>query len=257
MDINGPVHISAEPPNGGNNTQCDTDASDNDCESNLNHLRPNLLRAQSPLYKFDSSNEKPYCKRKKVDETKITRTTRYDIKWKWKKTVPTFDINSTCEEKPESMEAKNAENLVEFFMLFWSDEVLGQILAETNRSASQKNVNLYITMDELYVFLDHGGLEENRRIYDSSTGYMIAFEIYTGKSDKEKTFDIGGEVMISLIQSEEIPQNQGFKLFFDNCFSLFIHLFLYFTEQGYATTGTIQDGRSRKCPLKSRIDIKK
>ncbi|KAF2898033.1 hypothetical protein ILUMI_08142 [Ignelater luminosus] len=49
---------------------------------------------------------------------------------------------------------------------------------------------------------------------------------------------------------------QGFKLFFDNYFSS-IHLFLYLTEQGYPATGTIQSGRSKKCPLKSRVDIKK
>ena len=51
----------------------------------------------------------------------------------------------------------------------------------------------------------------------SSNGYMISFEIYTGKSNTvEKVFGLGGDVVMSLLHQSEVPSNHGRKFFFDN-----------------------------------------
>lgn len=90
----------------------------------------------------------------------------------------------------------------------------------------------------------------------SSSGYMVAFDIYTGKNNTEKRFGIGGDVVVSLIKSAEVPASSGFQIYFDNYFSS-IPLFLYLTEQGYCATGTIQKGRIQNCPLRKDTDMHK
>lgn len=91
----------------------------------------------------------------------------------------------------------------------------------------------------------------------SSSGYLLAFEIYTGKSDtKEKVFGIGGDMVISLIKQANISPNKGYKLFFDNYFSS-TSLLNYLAEKGYCATATIQEGRTKKCPLPERKYMEK
>lgn len=378
----GPLDIFVEPPDDGAITECDSDASDEECEGNLNHLGSKLLRANCEFkvpkrlpegnqsksflpnktktigyYDFDSSDEEPLCKYSKT--SKKTKSVQKPINIKWKIKSPEFDINTKCEEQPVSFEAQHIETPLEFFKLFWSEELLTKILAETNLYSLQKNINLNITMDELYVFLGglllsgyakypnkrmywsgetdvptilqnsirlnryeqilrnihlndnnniypedrlyklrplitelnknfryHGGLEENLSIDESmipyygrhyakqyikgkpirfgfknwalctSNGYMIAFDIYTGKSDKERTFGIGGDTVLSLIRAAEIPPKQGFKFYFDNYFSS-VRLFHFLSEEGFAATGTIQDGRTGQCFLNKKNRIGK
>lgn len=378
-NITGPIDIYTELPDDGNNTECDSDGSDEEIEGNLNRLGPKMLQAtceyhihgekeeqerqlptivatntHSRQYDFDSSDDEPlskYCKKSKPTKGKEATV--------WNKQIPKFLLQTTCQEKPVSEEARSAQSPLDFMKLFWSDRLLSEMLEQTNLYSSQKNKSLKMTMDEMYVFLGgfllsgyakypnkrmfwsgqndvpkilqesirlnryeeilrhfhlndnfkidandrlyklrplieelnqnfryHGGLEENLSIDESmipyygrhyakqyirgkpirfgfknwalctSNGYMVVFDIYTGKSDKAKKFGIGGDTIVSLIQAAEIPQNQGFKIFFDNYFSS-LPLFEYLTDNGYAATGTIQEGRSRKCPLKVRAEMEK
>lgn len=43
---------------------------------------------------------------------------------------------------------------------------------------------------------------------------MINFEIYTGKSDSEKVFGLGGDVVRSLLQKAGVPADNGHTYFF-------------------------------------------
>lgn len=91
----------------------------------------------------------------------------------------------------------------------------------------------------------------------SSFGYLIAFEIYTGKSTaKDNLFGVGGDIVVSLISQGSIPSNEGFKIFFDNYFSSSA-LLNYLAENGYCATSTIQDTRTGRCPLSDSKSINK
>ena len=48
----------------------------------------------------------------------------------------------------------------------------------------------------------------------SSNGYMISFEIYTGKSNTvEKVIGLGGDVVMSLLHQSKVPSYHGHKFF--------------------------------------------
>lgn len=383
-DVEQPIDIYIEPPDDGVITECDSDVSDEDCEVNINHLGPKLLRANCEYevrtavfeerqtkpnktatvgyFDFDSSDEESlskYAKANKAHSTKAKSVKASTDNIKWRKSPPKFDMETNCKEQPVSKEAESCKTPLDFLKLFWSHELLSRILTETNLYASQKNLNLNMTLDELQVFFGtlllsgyakypnkrmywsgqkdvpkilqdsirlnrfeqilrhihlndnhgidpedrlyklrplitelnknfryHGGLEENLSIDESmipyygrhyakqyirgkpirfgfknwalctSNGYMVAFDIYTGKSNKEKTFGIGGDTVVHLIEAAEIQGNQGYKLYFDNYFSS-TSLFYHLTERGIAAAGTIQDGRTKKCPLKTKAEMEK
>jgi hypothetical protein len=81
--------------------------------------------------------------------------------------------------------------------------------------------------------------------------YMIAFDIYVGKNaDTVKKFGIGGDVVISLIKSANIPSHAGYKLYFDNYFSS-LNLFQHLAEEGYCAAATIQENIIKKCLCKA------
>jgi hypothetical protein len=90
-----------------------------------------------------------------------------------------------------------------------------------------------------------------------STGYMVAFDIYLGKNaDTVKKFGIGGDVVISLMKSANIPSHAGYKLYVDNYFST-LNLFQHLAEEGYCAAATIQENRIKKCPLQSAKQMAK
>uniref|UniRef100_A0A0L8FHL2 PiggyBac transposable element-derived protein domain-containing protein n=1 Tax=Octopus bimaculoides TaxID=37653 RepID=A0A0L8FHL2_OCTBM len=57
----------------------------------------------------------------------------------------------------------------------------------------------------------------------SQHGYMHAFDLYTGKKDgpnkTEKAFDLGGNIVLDLIDAVGVPDSKGFKIFFYNYFT--------------------------------------
>nr|XP_023018967.1 piggyBac transposable element-derived protein 3-like [Leptinotarsa decemlineata] len=81
----------------------------------------------------------------------------------------------------------------------------------------------------------------------SNTGYMVSFDIYTGKSTNEKQFGSEGDV-ISLVNSAGIPSNKGFKLYFDNYFTS-ITLLTHLAGNNICATGTIRANRMEGCPF--------
>lgn len=127
-------------------------------------------------------------------------------------------------------------------------------------------------------FKNHGGLEEGLSIDESmipyygkhyakqyikgkpirfgyknwaicnSSGYMISFEVYTGKSDSEKRFGLGGDVIMSLLEKSEVPPSNGHKIFFDNYFTS-LNLLNHLSENNICATGTIRENRTEKCPF--------
>lgn len=377
IDIHEPVDIYVEPPDENNNTDCDSDCSDYGEAGNLNHLGPNMLRTHCEFQfhrnenennnirkddDFDTSDEEPLCKYRKNKSTEVRKVFRPKkeklTSVKWNKIQPVFDVISICPTKSISDEAKKAETHLEYFQLFFSNELLSKIVNESNLYASQKNLDLKIKFDEINVvigalllsgyakypnkrlywssnedvpnilqnsirlnrfeqilrnvhlndndridndrlyklrplitelnnkFKIHGGLEEKLSIDESmipyygrhyskqyikgkpirfgfknwalctSSGYNIAFDIYTGRDENQKLFGLGGDTVLSLIDAADIPPKQGYKLFFDNYFSS-VGLFQYLTDHGYCATGTIREGRIAKCPLKSNADMQK
>lgn len=127
-------------------------------------------------------------------------------------------------------------------------------------------------------FVEHGGLEEHLSIDESmipyygkhyakqyikgkpirfgyknwalctSTGFMVAFDIYTGKSNTEKKFGLGGDVVLKLIDQANVPENMGYKLYFDNYFTS-LDLLSHLTEKKICATGTIRENRLQGCPF--------
>ena len=117
-------------------------------------------------------------------------------------------------------------------------------------------------------FKKHGGLEENISIDESmiayygkhyakqfiggkpirfgfknwalcaSNGYLVAFQPYTGKSEEQQRES-------GLIHAAGIPTQGGHKVFTS------------VGELGICATGTMQENRVEKCPLKSKAEMKK
>lgn len=309
---------------------------------------------------YSEHNPLPPSKKMRCKSTaKNVKSKKSAIVTKWEKTLPKFDLNTICGEKPPSEEASMAKTPMEFFQLFFTEDLISKILDETNKYGLQKNNHLGVKVDELYTFLGglllsgygkypnkrmywsnqddvpkilqnsirlnrfesilrsfhlndntvidkedrlyklrplithlnqnfqkHGGLKENISIDESmipyygrhyakqyikgkpirfgfknwalcnNDGYLVSFDIYTGKSNKENVFGIGGDTVLSLIMASKIPPNQGYKLFFDNYFSS-VSLFRHLTQLGYCATGTIRDNRVEKCPLTEKSKMEK
>lgn len=88
----------------------------------------------------------------------------------------------------------------------------------------------------------------------TSNGYMLGFDIYTGKNNKlqnsTNTFGLGGTVVLELIKLAQIPPNQGYKIFMDNYFTS-VKLLDHLSTLGYCATGTVRENRLGDCPLKN------
>ncbi|XP_022206513.2 chimeric ERCC6-PGBD3 protein-like [Nilaparvata lugens] len=91
----------------------------------------------------------------------------------WKPQKPDFKLNLNCDPIPCSDGAMECETPLDFFLLFFSDDLLDYICEQSNLYALQKNVDLNLTRDELWVFF--GGLlmsgyakYPNKRMYWST-----------------------------------------------------------------------------------------
>ena len=63
-----------------------------------------------------------------------------------------------------------------------------------------------------------------------------------------------GDFVVKLC--ETLPQNQNFKVYFDNFFT-FLELQLMLKRQGIMSTGTVRSNRLRGCLLKTEKELKK
>lgn len=108
-------------------------------------------------------------------ESQIEQTKPYQ-KSRWREPEAELlnsEIVITCNPSEASREAKQATNPTDFLKLFFDQSLLNHIVEESNRYAQQKNVELKLTLNELYVvlgaFLLSGyGKYPNRRLYWSS-----------------------------------------------------------------------------------------
>lgn len=280
--------------------------------------------------------------------------------WKKSAKTPTKNLEQKCVPVSLSNDAENCRTPLQFFSLFFSDDLISKIVVETNLYAQQANANLNVTKDEMYVvlggiilsgyakypnkrmywsnmndcpkmlanairqkrfesilahfhfndnskidvndriyklrplvdslnesFLKHGGVPENLSIDESmipyygkhyakqyikgkpirfgykiwaicsSTGYLLNFSIYTGKSDcPVSSLGLGGSVVMDLITKANIPPNKGHKLYFDRFFTSF-KLMQFLSQKGYCASGTILENRTAKCSIKSSKTILK
>ena len=91
-------------------------------------------------------------------------------------------------------------------------------------------------------------------------GYLYAADLYMGRNseyaDYQKSFGVGGAVVLNLIEKAEVPGNKEYTIYMDNYFSsedLFAHLAM----NGIGAVGTIRKNRiSKPSPLQD-LDSKK
>lgn len=88
------------------------------------------------------------------------------------------------------------------------------------------------------------------------SGIVYDFRVYEGASTKVTNHGLGisGNIVLELV--ETLPQNQNFKLFFDNWFSS-VPLVEALTEKGFQCIGTIRENRTLGCPIKSEKELSK
>jgi hypothetical protein len=78
----------------------------------------------------------------------------------WRKTsVPNYKINKICSLKPPSKEAAECKTPVDFFHLFFTKNILGEIVRQSNLYALQKNKSLNLTLDENSEHFYYQGME--------------------------------------------------------------------------------------------------
>ena len=75
-------------------------------------------------------------------------------------------------------------------------------------------------------------------------GYCVAFDIYTGKSTRERQFGLGGDVVLSLLRNAKIDSNMGYKIYFDNYFTG-IPLLQHLADLNICAMGTVRENRRR------------
>ena len=91
-------------------------------------------------------------------------------------------------------------------------------------------------------------------VRSGSSGLMYDFFFYQGSSTAEGQKCTGAYAVLRLI--ETLPQNQNFKLFFDNWFCS-LQLCLQLKSLGFQVTATIRADRVKGCPLPAEKDLKK
>ena len=91
----------------------------------------------------------------------------------------------------------------------------------------------------------------------TSSGYMMAFDIYVGKqSQYVKHIGLGGTVVLNLLSKID-EHTSGYKAFFDNFFTFF-HLMSILAKNGVSASGTVRANRLHNCPLpKKEVACKK
>ena len=105
----------------------------------------------------DLVRKKPRKSARKLVTGKDNRSTsRVNSKPNWKKEEPSFTMNTICEPILPSEEAKTCATPLDFFMLFFNNELIDHIFIQMNLYASQNNYPLDMSKEELLVVL--GGL---------------------------------------------------------------------------------------------------
>ena len=161
-------NIILQPPEGFNElTDMYSDSTDEETPGNINHLESGLLNAPcefQPRKPSDSEEPEaqaaPSMKRKQQTESV-----------KWSKKASTFEINAASPPMSTANAAVTSiTEELELLKLFFSDDFVHFMVDQTNLDASQKNVTLDVTFDEMWVmfgeFLLSGYAKyPNKRLY--------------------------------------------------------------------------------------------
>ena len=135
--------ITILPPDNATGNITDEDSGAEDGGGTINNLPGSMLRAPAVLgSESDSSDEeeiKP--KRKKAKSTTNRKWIKRDIAVK----MPQF---SGTDQNTENLKNQNLTPS-KYFELFFDDMLINNIVIETNRYASQKNVDLQVTGEEI------------------------------------------------------------------------------------------------------------
>lgn len=343
------------PQNEGAETDEDSDASDDEHTGNVNHFSKGILDNKC---EFRITNDDDYDKEDLLPLSRLQNVTNNSStnengkrhkKNHWSNNIPIFSINKECTPKPPSAVALECENPMDFFQLFFDQDLLTHIVDQTNVYGQQKNNTLNFTIEELFVIIGalllsgyakypnkrmfwngtndtpiilknsmrlnrfenlirhmhfndnsnisgadklyklrpiieklnnnfrfHGALEESISVDESmipyygkhyakqyikgkpirfgfknwalctSSGYLVAFEVYTGKSNAEKKFGLGGDTVLSLLQKSGIKPKAGYKIYFDNYFTS-VRLLEHLSDMNICATGTIRENRTERC----------
>lgn len=90
----------------------------------------------------------------------------------------------------------------------------------------------------------------------SSDGYCYAYDLYCGKAPGPNPTEPLGTRVVKLLLNKLGTSPQEHVVYFDNFFTSFA-LLRDLREAGYRATGTVREGRTKKCPLVSVKDMKK
>lgn len=123
-------------------------SSEEDTETPVTQKRKTAYKKSTQT--FNTTKEKKKTKKQLAGEKKKAQIDQ------WTELEPTFSLNSFCDPTPCSDEAMECQTPLDFFSLFLCDDLLDLICEQSNLYASQKNVLLNLTRDELLVFF--GGL---------------------------------------------------------------------------------------------------
>lgn len=172
------------PPENEYDTEADSDYSDDEHIGNINHLPRGILSKPCEIVSMETNSNDdsdpedilPLADlRKRLIQNKGNENipTATYVKSKWivaPADKPNNNICTSCKPKDVSTEAEQASTPSEFLRLFFDQELFQIIILESNRYASQKNIDLNLTIEELHVFfgillLSGYGKYPNRRCY--------------------------------------------------------------------------------------------
>ena len=143
-------------PEEGMNSDEDSDISDDDCTGSMNHLGRGVLSATCDVElrntnsdeNFDLvQNEDMGSSKKQASKSKRRKITN------WMDKSPSFQVDSKFDKShvPPKLDSPS-----DYFELFFDSTLRNIIIEETNRYASQKNIQLNFGENEFFVFI--GGL---------------------------------------------------------------------------------------------------
>lgn len=147
------INLYVLPPIDGCETDKDSDNSDDEHEGNVNHLGPAMLRTFGEVQTVrrhdgsgdessssDESDDEPLSKKLKTDCGNHKVSKKSDTSH-WVKSQPEYCIETKFEPIPPSHEAQLCQSPVDFFKLFFHDNLLESILAQTNTYMLHKKIS--------------------------------------------------------------------------------------------------------------------
>jgi hypothetical protein len=93
------------------------------------------------------TSSKRVAPKRKVGTCKKQNKSKEDRIKQWNTSEPSFTMKVDCDPMPCSDEAMECTSPLDFFLLFFNDNLLEVICDESNRYASQKNVSLDLSKE--------------------------------------------------------------------------------------------------------------